>query len=196
MKNHLNNTIPSLPNKQRGVVLVIALIMLVAMTTIGVSSISTSSLEERMAGNFDDRNVAFQAAEAALREGERYVATNKPDPSKFNNQCNVIAGLCNNSDNAVDQTVYWDEPTVWSTSSRHRTYTSDTFAKVSQPAKYIIEHMGYTCPKGDEKCFEDVGPPPRPNAASGDPAIYRVTAIGYGKSKNTKVMLQSTYLLD
>lgn len=194
MKDISHKIIPSLPGKQRGVVLIIALIMLVAMTTIGVSSITTSSLEERMAGNFDDRNVAFQAAEAALREGERYVQINKPDTSKFHQNCNVVPGLCDNSDEAVDQTIYWEEPAVWSTSSRHMTYSTEVLTCTTcEKPKYIIEHMGYTCPPTEGNCYETAG---RPAASFGDPAIYRVTAIGYGRNANTKVMLQSTYLLD
>jgi type IV pilus assembly protein PilX len=195
--NRYHNNLASLPARQRGIVLIIALIMLVAMTTIGVSSITTSSLEERMAGNFNDRNIALQAAEAALREGERYVQTNKPDPSKFSPNCNVIAGLCDNSDNSINHTIYWDEPTTWSSSSKHMTYSSDTslVCTTCEDAKYIIEHMGYTCPPGEPACYEDTVNN-RPNAASGDPAIYRITAIGYGMNDSTKVMLQSTYLLE
>ena len=55
-------------NKQKGMVLILVLSLLLAMTVLGVSSMSTSTLETRMANNFQDRNSAFQAAEAALRE--------------------------------------------------------------------------------------------------------------------------------
>jgi Tfp pilus assembly protein PilX len=50
--------------------LIISLILLLLLTLISVSAMKTSSLEERMAGNDRDRNMAFQEAEAALRAGE------------------------------------------------------------------------------------------------------------------------------
>ncbi len=51
---------------QRGAVLVTALVFLVILTLLGITSMSTNTLEERMAGNFQDANRAFQAAESGL----------------------------------------------------------------------------------------------------------------------------------
>jgi len=58
--------------RQQGSTLVISLMILVVMTLIGLTGIATSTLEEKMAGNTRDQAVAFQAAEAALRNGENY----------------------------------------------------------------------------------------------------------------------------
>jgi type IV pilus assembly protein PilX len=55
---------------QSGAVLIVSLIMLLLLTLIGASSIQTTSLEEKMAGNLRDRNLAFQAAESALNVAE------------------------------------------------------------------------------------------------------------------------------
>jgi type IV pilus assembly protein PilX len=55
---------------QNGSVLVICLIMLLALTFIGLSSMTNSTMQERIVGGARDQNVAFQAAEAALRVGE------------------------------------------------------------------------------------------------------------------------------
>jgi type IV pilus assembly protein PilX len=60
---------------QSGAVLIISLIMLLLLTIIGASSIQTTSLEEKMAGNLRNANLAFQAAESALRAGEADTAT-------------------------------------------------------------------------------------------------------------------------
>ncbi len=53
--------------RQHGATLIITLVMLVLITLVGVSSIRTSTMEERMAGNSRDRDKALQAAEAAVR---------------------------------------------------------------------------------------------------------------------------------
>ncbi|MDH4611126.1 PilX N-terminal domain-containing pilus assembly protein [Pseudomonas sp. BN102] len=59
--------------KQKGAVLLVCLIALLALTVLGVTAMSGSTLQERMAGGARDYNVAFQAAESALRVGEAYV---------------------------------------------------------------------------------------------------------------------------
>lgn len=53
-------------DKQSGVVLVMALVMLAVLTLIGVSSMSSSTLEMKVAGNMQQHNVAFQAAQSRL----------------------------------------------------------------------------------------------------------------------------------
>ena len=52
---------------QRGVTLIITLVMLVLVTLVGVASIRNSTMNEKMAGNSRDRDKALQAAEAAVR---------------------------------------------------------------------------------------------------------------------------------
>ncbi len=65
---------------QRGTVLVIALILLLVLTILGVSGMRGTTMEERMAGNMRDQSLGFQAAESALRAGEAHVrnAANRP----------------------------------------------------------------------------------------------------------------------
>lgn len=70
----LNMNKPFRPkNEQAGVVLVVCLIMLLLLTLMGVSGMGTTALEEKMASNMRDRNIAFQAAESTLRHAEQFV---------------------------------------------------------------------------------------------------------------------------
>ena len=55
---------------QRGATLLVVLVLLLAMTLLALASLRVGSLEERMTANLFDRGLAFQATEAALREGE------------------------------------------------------------------------------------------------------------------------------
>jgi type IV pilus assembly protein PilX len=57
---------PLQKSQQRGMVLVISLIMLLLMTLLAISASTSSSLQERMANNAQEANIAFQAAESAL----------------------------------------------------------------------------------------------------------------------------------
>jgi type IV pilus assembly protein PilX len=52
--------------RQRGATLIITLVMLVLVTLVGVASIRTSTMDERMAGNSRDREKALQAAESVV----------------------------------------------------------------------------------------------------------------------------------
>lgn len=60
----LRNTIRL--DSQRGAALAVGLIFLLVLTILGVSSLSTTSLEEKMAGNLQEKSRAFQTAEAAV----------------------------------------------------------------------------------------------------------------------------------
>lgn len=58
---------------QRGATLIVGLLLLLVLTVLGLSSSNVSIMQERMAGNVADRNVAFQEAERTLREIESRV---------------------------------------------------------------------------------------------------------------------------
>lgn len=83
----MNKSISALPiNNQRGATLIIALIMLLLLTIIGLSSMRGTSLQESMAGNMRDSSLALQAAEAALRQGEGVV-----DGKSFDELRDIVA---------------------------------------------------------------------------------------------------------
>ena len=56
--------------QQRGVVLVVSLIVLVVMTGVGITMMSGATLQERMASNNRELTKARLAAESALRQAE------------------------------------------------------------------------------------------------------------------------------
>ena len=60
-------------NRQSGVALIIGLIILLLLTIIMITALKVTALEERMSGNSQNQNVAFQAAESALREAEALI---------------------------------------------------------------------------------------------------------------------------
>jgi type IV pilus assembly protein PilX len=61
-------------SRARGASLITALIFLVIMAMLSVTLAGVTSLEERMASNTRDRDLALQAAEAALRDAEQRLA--------------------------------------------------------------------------------------------------------------------------
>ncbi|AOY00950.1 PilX N-terminal domain-containing pilus assembly protein [Jeongeupia sp. USM3] len=62
--------------RQNGFVLVVSLILLVIVTILVVNAMRTTTMNEKMTGNYMDRNRAYQAAEQALRQGEALLQNN------------------------------------------------------------------------------------------------------------------------
>ncbi|WP_095080786.1 PilX N-terminal domain-containing pilus assembly protein [Pseudomonas sp. Irchel s3h17] len=70
---------PSAPlatNAQRGMALLMSLVFLLLLTMIGLASMQSATLQEKMAAGVTLRNQSFQGAEAALRIGESAVQHN------------------------------------------------------------------------------------------------------------------------
>jgi len=162
------------PEKQQGMALIVSLILLLVLTIIGLAGMDVTTLEERMAGNMKDRNIAFQGAEAALLEGEAYLASVVVLPA--------FDGSNGLYEPATDGTVRWD--TVdWSDSNEVVEVSSTSFNDLSTKPAYIIEDLAAA---GSEDSLE-LG------SAADTSRFYRVTARSTGLTTSTVVILQSVY---
>lgn len=157
---------------QRGSALIIALVMLLLVSLIAVAGMQGTIVQERMASNLHDREIAFQAAEAALREGERFLLNSAPD-------------IIPNKDGIYDIN-HADLPTWLAASPRNgegvRTF-SGNFENVNEQPQYYIERIGVT-PSGTETEVGTARPPV---------SFYRVTARGFGATPDTVVVLSSLF---
>ena len=70
--------------QQRGVALVMALVILFILTLLGIASMSTSTLQEKMAGNIQEATRAFQAAESGINSALRDTNILNPNGSVTN----------------------------------------------------------------------------------------------------------------
>lgn len=170
--------------RQQGVALFISLVMLLILTILGISSVQTTSLQERMSRNALDSNLAFQAAEAAIRDGEAHIEDD-------------INSLVNfDSASAADNGYYyendWDEVPNWYTvdweGSQVRT-SETTVAGVAEQPKYIIEFVKTVVSDQDRLNLDNVGE----DTGAGRSQIFRITSYGTGGSPTAHVMIQSTY---
>lgn len=168
---HLNSRSP---DQQSGAVLIISLIMLLLLTMIGVSASQDSGMEEKMAGNSRDKNLAFQAAEAALDSAEQALFTAKTAGAMPTFNSTGSAGYySSNPTGDILSTTFW-------TSNATISYggTSLTGTDTTHPPLYIIQDMGCVAP-----C----------TAPTTDPHNYRITAFATGGSTAAIVILQSIY---
>jgi len=172
---------------QRGVSLVVVLLFLVMLSILGTTAIQTSSLEEKMTGNERDRQIAFEAAEGALRDAEREIFQSLSPNSPFVSGC--VDGLCMPSTTAVPQ---W-EAVNW-LSATPRQYGAFTGAGaypvtgLANTPRYIIELL----PKMAPTSGNSAGLGARSSTTAGTP--YRITAVGWGRRATTQVTLQSVYV--
>lgn len=80
---------------EHGVALVVALVLLIVATLIGLAGIRGTNLQERMSANMYDRSLAFQRAEAALRDAERAITADWRIANLGGQDCSVTTGeLC------------------------------------------------------------------------------------------------------
>ncbi len=82
-------------NRQQGAVLFVALMMLVLLTLLGLASMQVTTLQERMAGNYRNLNLAFQRSESRVRQQESAIKQTTDqgvvyfdaDPARFDDNC-------------------------------------------------------------------------------------------------------------
>lgn len=174
--------------QQRGTALVIAMLFLVILGMLGITTMTATTLEERMAGNVRDRDIAMQAAEAVLRDAERDLTNTNAafrvvKANSFLASC--AGGLCLQPGGPLP-TPFTDVPlgnlTDVTKSAFYGQFTGEIPIQgpVQQP-RYMIELLG-------------VEPAQLPAPPVGSTVKnFRVTARGVGKNPNTVVLLQTVF---
>ncbi len=133
------------PHQQRGVALIVALILLVVVTIIGLAAIRTSTLQEKMAGNTFDRTQAFQVAEATLQLASATILPPAPTPDPATYQANAYTNCANNPclDNpANDPNVPAAAWTLPPTATNAANGASSVVTLYGHNPSYIIQYMG------------------------------------------------------
>lgn len=118
--------------RQRGVALVVAMVLLIVMALMGLAAMRGTIMQQRMSANLYDRQVAFQNAEAALRAAAAMIPSN---PALIARNCQSPSVTCmanpfddNGLPSSSIHTVGTGE------------YTAGTNA-VGQP-QFVVENMG------------------------------------------------------
>lgn len=166
--------------KQRGVALIISLILLVLMTLVGLAGIRMISKEERMVAQVYDRSLALQAAESALREAEGKIEdAGRPTPA-VNAACALSGApaqvmVCGDLVAATVPRWISSSFTSWTAASSVGSTTL-----VITP-DYFVEYLG-----GNFPCSLS-------NVAPSTCKRYRVSVRAKAGSDRASVILQSIY---
>lgn len=189
---------------QQGAALLVALCVVIVLMLLGASAVRTALNAERSARGERDRQLALQAAEAALDDAERDIEGGSNPASKraalfapgssegFIQGCgagrdNPGLGLClrmaEPAAPAWQSAALADDGNASTVEYGRFTGAAMPVGKGTLPARlprYIIELMPYA------RAGHDAG------KRTGN--FYRITAIGFGASDTTRVVLQVFYL--
>lgn len=175
-------------HNQQGAVVIVALVILVILTIIGVALMESSVVQERMAGNLTEENVTFQAAEAALRAGEDDISTWSSRPPTLEDIDDPLRALLDPDDPEVFEvdtlvggsTTWWNSSSAWWQANGYE-YAAG-LEGTNQNPYYMIEEYDEVCDylSADQSLAECK-------------IVYRVTAIAWGSRNNTATLLQSLY---
>ena len=167
--------------KEQGTALIFALVMLLMLTILGITAITTSSLQEKMAGNMRDQYTAQQAGDSILRNGEASVFNqiNKPAPACPPSGAVPIwdsinaAGLPACLSNVATKDDNW-----WGTNGLTSAYTNDHTA---QEPRYVVELVQKV-----KVCLDCNSPPVYRY-------YFRTTGWASGYTNFAQAMLQSVF---
>lgn len=181
----------NVPGRQRGVTLVIVLLLLIVVTLLGLAAMRGSILQERMSGNVTARGMAFQNAESALRIAEEWLID--ADPSIPSAGC--VNGVCAMRLNGAAPSV--EATNFWSTAGNYRVAVGEGEDNIEM-LRYSIESLG------EGTTSASSGGPSECLGAEGDDAgcvadddeanvrNYLITAIAQ-TDNGAQVVLQSTF---
>jgi type IV pilus assembly protein PilX len=169
---------------QSGAVLMVSLIILLIMTLIGLSAMRSTTLEERMAGNSRNEESAFQAGEAALREGEDMILGFAQEPVATSDGTNDVWKLDAPDPDTTNAIAWWKE------SDRDKTWWDangeaygGSLTDVGSTPRYLAEAADFVKDSLNVGLQQD----------ETGKAFYRVTAHGTGGNDLARTLLQSTY---
>jgi len=164
--------------RQSGVVMAVSLILLLVVTLIAVSSMRGTMLEEKMAGNSLDRNLAFQSTESAIREAEISIE-GVASLGDFDGN----AGLFGLADAEPD----FADMATWSNANQS-VAADDAYGAYAQP-QYYVKH--FTTVIGTEGALNLSGY--GDNKGTGDVTVFKITARGTGGNSDSAEVILRTY---
>ena len=174
---------PTFRKDQSGVVLFVSLMLLLILSMIGVTMARMQTVEERMARNENNRQLATQAAEAGLRYAE-YQLLNAPSESVFAGDTAGYYVVSQTLGSMITPTT-GIPPGLFSTPAKVMPYNGPPLNLVPPgPARaptIAIELVGYGSVPGDTL------------TPSQEPPVYKITVQGYDADGTPSVTLQEVY---
>jgi type IV pilus assembly protein PilX len=183
------------PRRQRGVILVTAMLLLIVITIMALSMFRGYGAQERLAGNTRDKQRALAAAISAQQYAEFQLASGAAP----------LPGVCpagilpNGMQVCLPPAAPAPLPNFatlpWLTGVTYSVFTSNTINNVSN----VISATGTQDTATQSASYVqapvfnviDLGP----NAGTPAGEVYQVDAVGFGGTSNTVAVVESTFVI-
>jgi type IV pilus assembly protein PilX len=177
--------------KQTGSALIVSLVLLIMLTLLGITSMSNTVLEQRMAGNGQEKQLSFSFAEIGLREGEAlafntFPARRDPNDGVYDHSSGGFLTADNGVSLTADPSGFFDTPpsgegiiTFTGENVSGGSTISYTTDQTAQPPQYVLENLGQSRIRDQGRKLPKV-------------TRFRVTSRGFGLAQTTQTFLQST----
>jgi type IV pilus assembly protein PilX len=185
----------NLPRRQRGVILITAMLLLIVVTIMALSMFRGYGAQERLAGNTRDKQRALAAAISAQQYAEFQLASGAAP----------LPGVCPAGILPNGMQVCLPPPAPaplpnfatlpWLTGVTYSVFTSNTINNVSN----VISATGTRDTATQSASYVqapvfnviDLGP----NAGTPAGEVYQVDAVGFGGTSNTVAVVESTFVI-
>ena len=183
--------------KQKGVALIVGLVMLLVLTVIGLSAMQGTAMQEKMSGNYRDANMALQAGEAALRYVEEGYLKSLDD-MVVGQPYGSCGGTCQIVDSSEGSTLPGTDAAGWDAQSiNFGGLNTATGSSISPPAgseltvghysaipSFVVEYATFRPDAFDKGAGveDDTGR-----------AMYRNTIKASGGSNTSEAILESVF---
>jgi len=184
----------SCPNRQQGVVLLVGLIMLLLMTIVGLAAIRGSNLQEVMAGNMRERQVAFQTAEAGLRVGEQFIENQNLEAMAFDGnavdwQLPDLNQPLNRAAVGLPVIDNWNQA-AWQVNA-NSAVADLSGMHAAGPPLYVVERL--EVPVQDQAGVDGSGIDLGSTQNMEPPEVYRLSSRGESASGSSDAVVQISY---
>lgn len=193
-----NFTVVNYRKSEHGAVLVVALVMLLVLTLIGVSGMGSVTMEEKMVSNMQNATKSFQGAEAVLNECEGFLREEETVDLVQTTKTTNLDDLKNQSHRVISIGAFpagwWEDESFWEDYGSPSVIASieksnDNPDGVASAPRCFTEYIG----NGSSSLDTDGALYPGANSPDAK-LVYRVTAFSYGANDKSQSVVESLFI--
>lgn len=180
---------------QQGAALAVALVMLLAITLLGVAALGSNRLQTRMAYGSSETTLAFQSAESALIAGEVWITNEVAQPiAECTIDCGTALTIRDKVGAAAITSANLLDSTWWSANGRSYGWN---FAAGATPAAITGQALNAVSSQ-PQYAIQQIGKDPSGSLVQGQGRtyeiwFYEVNARGAGAQSSTTTTVQSVF---
>lgn len=190
---------------EQGSTLLVSLLFLLVLTVLGLASVSTTGIQERMAHNIREQNIALQSAESAINDAERWLETfRRRHPPRVittgSVDCSTLDVVWNET-TAAHSNIHTKDYAWWEahgcqhglnasgTDVRDLGVLGNEDSEINQQPFFIIQERDRNALQSRDRDSLGMGI----THGNTDPRLYRIYAYAVGQSGASRLLVESHY---